>query len=90
MTRDAAAPLLSPHHEALEAGVDAVLLDNFSLPDLRRAVALARGRAVIEASGGITLESVSAVAAAGVDLISTGFITQSAPALDVGLDFATP
>ena len=75
---------------ALEAGADAVLLDNMSIPDLERAVALARGRATTEASGGITPETIRDVAATGVDLISVGWITHSAPALDVGLDFALP
>ena len=74
--------------EALDAGADAVLLDNFTLADLKRAAAMARGRALTEASGGVTPETVSEVAATGVDLISVGWITHSAPALDVGLDFA--
>ena len=76
--------------EALAAGADAVLLDNFSIVDLKKAAAMARGRAVTEASGGVTPETVAAVAATGVDLISVGWITHSAPALDVGLDFAVP
>ena len=76
--------------EALDAGADAVLLDNFSIADLNKAAALARGRAVTEASGGITPETIGDVAATGVDLISVGWITHSAPALDVGLDFAAP
>ena len=71
---------------ALGAGADAVLLDNMTLPDLARAVALSRGRAVTEASGGITLETAREVAATGVDLISVGWITHSAPQLDVALD----
>ena len=74
--------------EALDAEADAVLLDNFSIAELRKAAALARGRATTEASGSITAETIGAVAAAGVDLISVGWITHSAPALDVGLDFA--
>ena len=73
--------------EALAAGADAVLLDNLSIADLRQAAARARGRATTEASGGVTPENVGAVAATGVDLISIGWITHSAPALDVGLDF---
>ena len=73
--------------EALDAGADAVLLDNFSIADLKRAATLARGRAVTEASGGVTPETVAEVAATGVDLISVGWITHGAPALDVGLDF---
>lgn len=71
---------------ALEAGVDVVLLDNMSIPDLRRAVEAARGRALTEASGGITTETIQAVAATGVDVISVGWITHSAPSLDVALD----
>ena len=78
---------LAQLEEALDAGADAVLLDNFSIADLRRAAALARGRAVTEASGGVTPETVADIAATGVDLISVGWITHSAPALDVGLDF---
>ena len=73
---------------ALEAGVDAVLLDNMSDLDLKRAVARVGGRVTTEASGGITPETVRDVAATGVDVISVGWITHSAPALDVGLDFA--
>ena len=72
--------------EALEVGVDAVLLDNMTPETLRRAVAMVGGRAVTEASGRITLETASAVAATGVDLISSGWITHSAPILDLGLD----
>ena len=72
---------------AIEPLVDAVLLDNMDLPTLRRAVARVDGRMVTEASGGITPAGVASVAAAGVDLISTGWITHSAPALDLGLDF---
>ena len=74
--------------EALEVGVDAVLLDNMSPETLRRAVAMVDGRAVTEASGRISPETVAAVAAAGVDLISSGWITHSAPILDIGLDIA--
>jgi nicotinate-nucleotide pyrophosphorylase (carboxylating) len=72
--------------EALEVGVDAVLLDNMTLETLRHAVAMVDGRAVTEASGRITLETAPAVAATGVDLISCGWITHSAPILDLGLD----
>jgi nicotinate-nucleotide pyrophosphorylase (carboxylating) len=74
--------------EALEEGVDAVLLDNMDPDTLRRAVAMVDGRAITEASGRITRESVPAIAAAGVDLISSGWITHSAPILDLGLDIA--
>src|ERR1700730_615207 len=72
--------------EALEHRVDAVLLDNMDPPTLRRAVAMVDGRAVTEASGRITRETAPAIAAAGVDLISSGWITHSAPILDLALD----
>jgi nicotinate-nucleotide pyrophosphorylase (carboxylating) len=65
-----------------------VLLDNFSLEDLRHAVALTAGRAVLESSGGVTLDTVADIAATGVDVISVGALTHSAPALDIGLDKA--
>ncbi len=74
--------------EALEAGVDALLLDNMAPPLLAEAVALARGRAITEASGGIRPETAARVAATGVDLLSVGWLTHSAPALDVALDVA--
>lgn len=72
--------------EALELGVDAVLLDNMPPPVLKQAVELIGGRALAEASGGITLETVRAVAESGVDLISSGALTHSARCLDVSLD----
>ncbi|MGA9795403.1 MAG: carboxylating nicotinate-nucleotide diphosphorylase [Rhizomicrobium sp.] len=78
---------LAQLEEALSIGVDTVLLDNMSIENLKRAVALAKGRAVLEASGNITRETVAAVAATGVDYISSGAITHSAPNLDVALDF---
>ena len=74
--------------EALAVGVDAVLLDNMSPPTLRRAVAMVEGRAITEASGRINPDTVAEVAATGVDLISSGWITHSAPILDLGLDIA--
>ncbi len=73
--------------EALAAGADAVLLDNMSPETLKRAVTLVGGRAVTEASGNITVETAPAIAASGVDLLSVGWITHSAPCLDIGLDF---
>jgi nicotinate-nucleotide pyrophosphorylase (carboxylating) len=73
--------------EALSLGVDAILLDNMSIAELTKAVALARGRSVLEASGGITIETAREIALTGVDYISSGTITHSAPALDVALDF---
>jgi nicotinate-nucleotide pyrophosphorylase (carboxylating) len=71
---------------ALAAGADAVLLDNMTPDRLREAVARARGKAITEASGGITLATIRAVAETGVDLISVGALTHSAPALDISLD----
>ena len=71
--------------EAVDAGAPRLLLDNMSLAELRAAVELAGGRAELEASGGITLETVRAVAETGVDFISVGALTHSAPALDVSL-----
>jgi nicotinate-nucleotide pyrophosphorylase (carboxylating) len=72
--------------EALALGVDSVLLDNMDLPTLREAVRRARGRALVEASGGIRPENVREIAETGVDLVSLGWLTHSAPALDVALD----
>lgn len=75
--------------EALAASVDAVLLDNMSIDELREAVRRTDGRAVLEASGGVNLDTVPAIAATGVDLISAGALTHSARCLDVALDFAS-
>lgn len=72
--------------EAMTAAPDAVLLDNMPPDVLRKAVGIVDGRAVTEASGGITLETVPAIAASGVDLISAGWLTHSAKSLDLGLD----
>jgi len=72
--------------EVLDAGADIVLLDNMDPPMLRSAVEQVDGRAITEASGGITLETVQQVAATGVDVISLGWLTHSAPRLDVALD----
>jgi nicotinate-nucleotide pyrophosphorylase (carboxylating) len=71
---------------ALEHGPDVVMLDNFSLDDLREAVRRAHGRAVLEASGGVNLSTVRAIAETGVDVISVGALTHSASVLDIGLD----
>ena len=78
---------LTQLEEALSLKADTVLLDNMSLDDLRRAVAMTAGRAVLEASGNVTLETVRAIAETGVDYISSGAITHSAVNLDIGLDF---
>jgi nicotinate-nucleotide pyrophosphorylase (carboxylating) len=72
--------------EALSAGADIIMLDNMSLEAMKRVVELAQGRALIEASGGITLENVRNVAETGVDLISIGALTHSAKALDISLE----
>jgi nicotinate-nucleotide pyrophosphorylase (carboxylating) len=72
--------------EAVEAGADIVMLDNMNLEDMRKAVKSIHGRALIEASGGITLDNVRAVAETGVDFISIGALTHSARALDISLD----
>jgi nicotinate-nucleotide pyrophosphorylase (carboxylating) len=73
--------------EALALGVGRILLDNMAPEMLGRAVEAAGGRALLEASGGATRENVRAIAETGVDFISSGAITHSAPALDVALDF---
>lgn len=73
--------------DVLAAAPDIIMLDNFSLADMRRAVAQIGGRAVVEASGGVTLLTVRAIAETGVDIISVGALTHSAPALDIALDF---
>jgi len=72
--------------EALNGGAHAVLLDNMDPDTLRKAVEMNKGRATLEASGGITLETVRAKAETGVDLLSVGWLTHSAPSLDLGLD----
>ena len=71
----------------MELGVDAVLLDNMSPEELAEAVRVVDGRAVTEASGGIQPRTAAAMAASGVDLLSVGWLTHSAPVLDIGLDF---
>lgn len=77
---------LSQLAPVLEAGVTGVLLDNFSLDELRQGVEIVAGRAVCEASGGVNLDTVSAIAATGVDVISVGRLTHGAVSLDLGLD----
>ena len=72
--------------EAVEAGADVVMLDNMSLDRMREGVALCKGKALTEASGGVTLETVRAVAETGVDFVSSGAVTHSVRALDVSLD----
>ncbi|MET0406837.1 MAG: carboxylating nicotinate-nucleotide diphosphorylase [Hyphomicrobium sp.] len=75
---------------AMREKVDCVLLDNMSPSDLRKAVGVVAGRCLTEASGGVNLDTVKEIAATGVDLISVGALTHSAPVLDLGLDFVTP
>ena len=74
--------------QALEIGVDAVLLDNMPIATIREAVEMIDARAVVEASGGVTLETIAPIAETGVNLISVGALTHSARALDIGLDMA--
>ena len=74
--------------EALPLSPDVIMLDNFSLADLRKAVALTAGRVTLEASGGVDLSTVKAIAETGVQVISVGALTHSAPGLDIGLDAA--
>jgi nicotinate-nucleotide pyrophosphorylase (carboxylating) len=74
--------------EALAASADIILLDNMDVPTLRHAVKLIGNRAITEASGGLALDQVSEVAATGVQILSVGALTHSAPALDISLDFA--
>jgi nicotinate-nucleotide pyrophosphorylase (carboxylating) len=73
--------------EALDAGADMLLLDNMGPDMLREAIALVGGRIPLEASGGINLNTIRPIAETGVDYISVGRITQSAPAMDIGMDF---
>ena len=79
---------LAQLREALPYSPDVVLLDNFALDDLRQAVALAKGQTVLEASGGVNMTTVRAIAETGVDVISIGALTHSAPNFDIGLDAA--
>jgi len=75
-------------HEAASAGADIILLDNMGPDMLRKAVTIVDGRCKTEASGGVNLQTIGAIAATGVDYVSVGRITQSAPAVDIGLDVA--
>jgi nicotinate-nucleotide pyrophosphorylase (carboxylating) len=73
--------------QAVDAGADIILLDNMDLQRLRTAVKIVRGRAKLEASGGVNLKTVRAIAKTGVDFVSVGALTHSARAVDIGLDF---
>lgn len=77
---------VSEAEEALDAGADIIMLDNMAIDEMRQVVAMARGRCLIEASGGVTLANVRSIAEAGVDLISVGALTHSAKALDISLE----
>jgi nicotinate-nucleotide pyrophosphorylase (carboxylating) len=71
--------------EALDVGVDIIMLDNMDLETMRRAVSLIGGRSLVEASGGVTVETIAEIAATGVDLISVGALTHSARAMDISM-----
>jgi len=77
---------LEQFEEAFNAGADIIMLDNFDLEDIRKAVEKGCGRVIIEASGGVSLENVKDIAEAGVDIISVGALTHSAPSLDITLE----
>ena len=78
---------LAQLQEVLDCGLaDVVLIDNFDIASMKQAMAMVNGRLVVEASGGITLDTIAEIAATGVDYASSGALTHSAPALDVGLD----
>jgi nicotinate-nucleotide pyrophosphorylase (carboxylating) len=81
------ADTLAQVRQAVDAGAEIILLDNMTLPQLRQAVKIVAGRAKTEASGGVNLKTVRAIAQTGVDFISVGALTHSAPAVDIGLDF---
>jgi nicotinate-nucleotide pyrophosphorylase (carboxylating) len=83
------ADTLTQVRQAVEAGADIILLDNMTPAQLRRAVKLVAGRAKTEASGGVNLQTVRAIAQTGVDFISVGALTHSARAVDIGLDFGS-
>lgn len=87
MTVEVEIERLDDLESVIDAGADVVMLDNMAPETMKRAVAQAAGRVLLEASGGITLHTVRAVAESGVDLISVGALTHSAPSLDVALDF---
>jgi len=74
--------------ECIECGVDIIMLDNMSLEMMSKAVQMIGGRALVEASGGVNLDSVESIAASGVDLISIGALTHSAPSCDIGMDWS--
>lgn len=89
MTIEVETETLDQVQEALDAGADIIMLDNMPLDEMKQAVALIGGRAVVEASGGVTLETIRAIAETGVDVISVGALTHSVKALDISLDLNT-
>ncbi len=86
MTIEVECDTLDQLAEAIDAGADSALLDNMTPEQLREAVSLANGRIILEASGGVNLQTVRSIAESGVQIISVGALTHSAPALDIGLD----
>ena len=78
---------LTQVEECLACGVGVIMLDNMDLPTMREAVQLIDGRAIIEASGGVNLQTVRGIAETGVDIISVGALTHSAKACDIGMDW---
>ena len=88
MTVEVECDTLEQAETAIEAGAGRLLLDNMSPSELKEAVRLFKGRAKIEASGGVSLDNIRQIAESGVDFISVGRITQSAPAVDISLDYA--
>ena len=78
---------LAQVQECLDCRADIIMLDNMSLETMRQAVRLINGQALVEASGGVTLEKVSQIAQTGVDIISVGRLTHSAPSSDISMDF---
>lgn len=73
--------------EALDAGADVIMLDNMSIPDMKKAVKIAKGKAILEASGNVNLENIRGIAETGVDIISIGALTHSARAVDISMKF---
>jgi len=80
------AETLAQVEECLAAGVECIMLDNMDLATMRQAVRLTNGRALLEASGGVTLATVRAIAETGVNIISAGALTHSAPACDISME----
>lgn len=89
MTVEVEVETIGQVQEALDAGADIIMLDNMSVAEMSQAVALIHGRAVVEASGGVTLETIRSIAETGVDVISVGALTHSVKAFDISLDLNT-